>query len=339
MNGVPVLRRLLPDDLDALLEVQRAGAVAGLAEIFPQDRFPFPTDEIRARWEHELADPGIDCFVVVQDDAVAGFAATRGAELLHFGTAPATWGRGLAGAAHDEVLAHLRAQGHARVWLRVFDENHRAVRFYVRRGWVATSEVERSEYPPHAVLRRFERPVAEAAGEREGAVDVVVRDARAADVGEICRFGEAHIPPHYAPLIGEAAAAAQVRRWWDARGISDAVASGLVVVADAGGELVGVAQRGSAGTDHVVYKLYVHPAHRGRGIGPMLLAAVTERLPHDATRLAIEHFAGNRRAAEFYEREGFAVDRVEPSPAGNPALDVVWRSRPVGGPRRGAMKS
>lgn len=166
MSGVPVLRRLLPGDLDALVEVQRAGAVAGLAEIFPQDRFPFPTDEIRARWEHELADPAIDCFVVVHDDTVAGFAATRRAELLHFGTAPATWGSGLAGAAHDEVLAHLQAQGLARAWLRVFDENHRAVRFYVRRGWAATSEIERSEYPPHAVLRRFEHPLADVAGER-----------------------------------------------------------------------------------------------------------------------------------------------------------------------------
>src|SRR3954466_15657016 len=35
-------------------------------------------------------------------------------------------------------------------------------------------------------------------------VDRVVRDARPGDVVEICRFGEEHVRPHYAPLIGAA---------------------------------------------------------------------------------------------------------------------------------------
>jgi hypothetical protein len=34
----------------------------------------------------------------------------------------------------------------------------------------------------------------------------VVRDAGRDDVVAICRFGETHIRPHYAPLIGAAAA-------------------------------------------------------------------------------------------------------------------------------------
>ena len=33
----------------------------------------------------------------------------------------------------------------------------------------------------------------------------VVRDAEPGDVRAICRFGEAHIRPHYAPLIGATA--------------------------------------------------------------------------------------------------------------------------------------
>jgi hypothetical protein len=36
---------------------------------------------------------------------------------------------------------------------------------------------------------------------------------------------------------------------------------------------------------------------------------------------------GDDHAGVFYEREGFAVDRVEPSPTGERALDVVWRVR------------
>jgi hypothetical protein len=39
----------------------------------------------------------------------------------------------------------------------------------------------------------------------------VVRDAEHGDVAAICRFGEAHTRPHYAPLIGAEAADEQVR--------------------------------------------------------------------------------------------------------------------------------
>lgn len=160
----------------------------------------------------------------------------------------------------------------------------------------------------------------------------VVRDARHGDVAAICRFGEAHIRPHYAPLIGAEAADEQVRRWWNEAQVGAAVAGGLVVVAEAGGEVVGVGQRGRNGADHVVYKLYVDPRHRGHGLGPRLLDALTRQLPPGAGRLCIEHFAANERAGAFYEREGFPVERVEPSPTGDPALAVVWRCRRLGAP-------
>ncbi|HMM95940.1 GNAT family N-acetyltransferase [Phycicoccus sp.] len=90
------------------------------------------------------------------DGALAGFAATRGDELLHFGTALATWGSGLAGQVHDEVLRALREEGHGSAWLRVFEENRRAIRFYERRGWVAAEGRSTSLFPPHPVLCRYE---------------------------------------------------------------------------------------------------------------------------------------------------------------------------------------
>ena len=155
---------------------------------------------------------------------------------------------------------------------------------------------------------------------------MIVRDATPDDVGRICAFGATHVPPHYTPLIGAAAAQAQVTTWWDEDAIGGAVARGLVLVAEDGDRLLGVAQRGRAGDEHVVYKLYVDPAERGRGVGVRLLEAVVDRLPADATRLGVEHFAANARAGAFYEREGFVVDRVERNPA-DPALDVVWRVR------------
>ncbi len=152
-----VLRPLADRDLDDLLVVQREGAVAGLSHIFPQATHPFPTEQVRERWAREINDAAIDCFAVVQQGKVAGFAATRGAELLHFGTAVGSWGTGLAGAAHDDLLEHLHVQGFETVWLRVFDLNQRAVRFYGRRGWVATDVTARTSFAPYPVLRRYER--------------------------------------------------------------------------------------------------------------------------------------------------------------------------------------
>jgi GNAT superfamily N-acetyltransferase len=154
-----------------------------------------------------------------------------------------------------------------------------------------------------------------------------VRNADHDDVLDICRFGEVHVRRHYAPLIGPEAADEQVRNWWNEAHMSAAVAEGRVVVARTDRQLVGVGQRGRRGSDHVVYKLYIHPRHRGRGLGPQLIDALIRQLPADAERLSIEHFAANSRAADFYEREGFTVQRIEPSPTGNPALAVVWRSR------------
>jgi GNAT superfamily N-acetyltransferase len=151
----------------------------------------------------------------------------------------------------------------------------------------------------------------------------IVRDAVPDDVPAICRFGEAHIPPHYTPLIGAAAADEMVRVWWNTTYVSTAVADGLVVVAELDGRLAGVGQRGRRGPDHVIYKLYVHPDQRGHGLGPRLIEALTEKM--DADQVYVEHVAANERAAAFYEREGFAVDRIEREPAG----DVVWRRRPI----------
>jgi GNAT superfamily N-acetyltransferase len=159
--------------------------------------------------------------------------------------------------------------------------------------------------------------------------EAVLRVAEHGDVGAICRFGVAYVRPHYAPLIGATAADGQVRTWWNEPDVGAAVAQGLVVVAEADGDLVGVGQRGRRGSDHVIHKLYVHPRHRGHGLGPQLLEALTRQLPADADRLYIEHFVGNERAGAFYEREGFTVESVEPGPADNPALGVVWRVRPL----------
>jgi hypothetical protein len=76
-----VLREMHPDDVAAVLEAQEPAAVVGLAEVFPQDRFPFPRDVIAERWRTQLRDPAINCFVIQRRRAVVGFGAVREADV------------------------------------------------------------------------------------------------------------------------------------------------------------------------------------------------------------------------------------------------------------------
>ena len=152
-----VLRAMTPADVPRVLDVQEPGAVRGLAEVFPQDEYPFPRDEVARRWLREIDTPGIDCYVVSLDAAVAGFAAIRGDEFLHFGIAVEHWGTGLAQTAHDEVLDRMHSRGVRRAWLRVFTGNGRGRRFYERLGWHPTGDATRTSFPPHPELLHYER--------------------------------------------------------------------------------------------------------------------------------------------------------------------------------------
>ena len=148
-----LLRVATVSDLPELVDVQQAGAVVGLAHIFPQAEYPFPRAAVQAGWAAELGRPEIDVYVVGEPGGrIRGFAAVRGNELLHFGTAVETWGSGLAAAVHDELVGRLEAGA----WLRVFEENRRARRFYEKMGWTATSRRTRSVFAPYPVLMEYE---------------------------------------------------------------------------------------------------------------------------------------------------------------------------------------
>lgn len=155
MTGTWSFRPMLVADLDALVPLQERGAVAGLDEVFPQHEHPFPRDRICERWRAELADPGIAAYVACDEDGqVVAFAARRGDELLHFGTALETWGSGLATWVHGRLVATY-PPGVVRVRLRVFAGNGRARRFYERLGWQPTGRESRSTFAPRPVLVEY----------------------------------------------------------------------------------------------------------------------------------------------------------------------------------------
>lgn len=153
-----LLRSATMADLPELLDVQEEGARVGLGHIFPQDVHPFPRSALEARWASEIAGREVGVYVVGRHgEPIEGFAAVRGNELLHFGTALRTWGSGLAAAVHGEILDLLAASGEPSARLRVFEDNHRARRFYEKVGWTPTARRTRSNYPPNPVLIEYER--------------------------------------------------------------------------------------------------------------------------------------------------------------------------------------
>lgn len=59
-----VLRPMTEADVsDVVAKIQEPGSVASLAEVFPQEEFPFPRDDVAQRWYEEIRTPGIDCSV------------------------------------------------------------------------------------------------------------------------------------------------------------------------------------------------------------------------------------------------------------------------------------
>ncbi|GAB3535613.1 hypothetical protein GCM10027403_13570 [Arthrobacter tecti] len=153
------IRAMTPDDIPSVLDVQEPGAIAALSDVFPQNEYPFPRDDVAQAWQREITTPGIACYVILLDHTIVGFAAIRGDELLHFGIAVEHWGTGTARTAHDLVLDRMWNYGNRSAWLRVFTGNGRGRRFYEKLGWRPTGERSPTSFPPHPELLRYERPL------------------------------------------------------------------------------------------------------------------------------------------------------------------------------------
>lgn len=142
-------------DVGGILNIQKPGAILGLGHIFPQDEHPFPRDVVEERWQTEMADEATAIYVAIDASGhITGFAARRDDVLLHFGTAKESWGSGLAKQLHDALLTTFPASVR-RIRLRVFEENHRARRFYEKLDWSPTGETSRTQFPPFPLLLEY----------------------------------------------------------------------------------------------------------------------------------------------------------------------------------------
>ena len=146
---MPEIRTASGDDVDTLVELQRAAAVAAFAHVFPQDRYPFPTEEIRANWRAVVADPNLEVYLAERDGSPVGSVSVGDDFLRTLYVLPAHQGEGIGSWLHDFALERLRACGIRRAKLWTLEENHGARRFYEKRGWTLTDETRVVPFPPN----------------------------------------------------------------------------------------------------------------------------------------------------------------------------------------------
>ena len=93
------------------MELEReANPVRAFAPVFPAERYPFPADDVLARWRLVLDEPSAEVLVAWVDDpdddadGLVAYAAYDDDTLRYLAVRPDHWGRGLATAAIETVL-------------------------------------------------------------------------------------------------------------------------------------------------------------------------------------------------------------------------------------------
>jgi RimJ/RimL family protein N-acetyltransferase len=141
-----VIRRGDVEDLELVFAILREASVAGFANVFPPERYPYPEQEIRQALREQLEDPGN---VVLLDGEGRGFALVGHGWLQRLFVREDAWGTGVAQELHAAGLETLREQGAGSASLWCLAENPRARRFYEKHGWRLNGEERIVPFPPH----------------------------------------------------------------------------------------------------------------------------------------------------------------------------------------------
>ncbi|GAA1935544.1 GNAT family N-acetyltransferase [Nocardioides hwasunensis] len=147
-----------------------------------------------------------------------------------------------------------------------------------------------------------------------------IRPGTVDDIPAFRDLGEAVVPPTYEP-IDAAYAQRMLDEWWVPEVFEKSLARNAHLVAEQDGEVVALANLGRlsqsyrdfpyvSGDREVMWKLYVHPDHQGRGLGRRLLAEIEAMVEGD--ELWLEVVEGNEQAYDFYRAHGFTeVERID----------------------------
>ena len=142
-------RPATPDDAVALRDLERTASLAALGHVFPPDRYPYPDDDVLARWGLVLADPAVQVEVVEADAGLVCLVAWDAGSVRHLAVHPDWWGRGLAREAMGRAMAGITAGGVGRAVLWCLADNERARGLYEHLGWRTTGREQDAAWPPY----------------------------------------------------------------------------------------------------------------------------------------------------------------------------------------------
>lgn len=146
MTSLLVIRRAREEDAAELsVFAERAFVHAFGAQNDPIDLHLYTSEAFTpTRQLQELTTPGVTCLLADCDGTMVAYAMLRAAAPHHLVQADAPmelqrfyvdagWhGRGLAASLMEAVLEEARAQGADTLWLGVWEQNPRAIRFYAK---------------------------------------------------------------------------------------------------------------------------------------------------------------------------------------------------------------
>ncbi|MEO7457981.1 MAG: GNAT family N-acetyltransferase [Gemmatimonadaceae bacterium] len=153
-------------------------------------------------------------------------------------------------------------------------------------------------------------------------MSITIRHASASDMADVGRLGAMLVRAHHdfdALRFIPATPETDVRygAYLDTQlGVKDVV----VLVAEEDGSLLGYSYAGMEGLDYMalrgpagaVYDIIVDPAHRGRGVGRLLLDATLAELEAlGAPRVVLSTAERNDAAQHLFERAGFRRTMIE----------------------------
>ena len=170
------------------------------------------------------------------------------------------------------------------------------------------------------------------------ALVIVVREASESDLEVVAGiYAEAALTPATFDLEGQPVA------WWrEMLASADAAAGHLLLVGERDGEVAGYAKSGTfkvkpAYDTTVETSVYVHPDHRGAGVGDGLYGELFRRLDATSLRLAVAGVTRPNEASDrLHRRHGFTEVGTFHGVGVKlgRAWDVLWLERPLAGADR-----